>query len=689
MGKGQDPLTSDDNRHIGKVLDNKYELLEVLGSKGAVNVYRGQHVDTNRIVAVEILHDSLVTDSDLVKRFDREARACMAIEHENIVDIFEVGRTSWGAPFMVLEYLEGRSLAELIETQGPLDMETSLDMMAPILHALAAAHDKGFVHRGLTSENVVVIRREDGSRVVKLVDFGRTKFLLDAEAAASPRAPDSRYPTEYAAPEQADPASEADFRCDLFSAGVIYYEMLAGRRPFAGSTAAEREEALSAKTYLTPDETGADFPKRALPIIERALQAQPEKRYGSGVEMLEEILHTTLSEPDDTGGTAQFFFPKNQESGRAKKELEPELELASLDDGDDTKDEELKWGSAYYFEDHTAMYGQKVPRPSLSDVSAKGFIASDAPPAQPIATPARSLELADQEDSPPPQRVVYILYFTLFLLVVAGLLAGGWLLYDGLSRAVSAKAPPGSADSEEAHTIAQASLPTGTEGGEPPSDSDTPPSISPPVQKTAAHADETNTKRRDRPKDTDKETDSAAEARSLEKPAPKKEPLREDAVPDTGLDPDTQAAPNEASQDETYAQMVLRQFRARRDLIEKCQEKHLARRPYTTGGHFTLDITIDRSGRITDFAVVEDTLEDEAAVSCVTKILRPWIYTAPPGPSAVISKTFRFPKPKPTPRKRPTGSPDPASPTPSPTAPAAPAPVPAPDPKPIEDNPFE
>ena len=139
----------DEHDYIGHTLDHKYKLTGKLGSGASATVYYGQHVGTGRKVAVKILHRDLLSNTEVVSRFYQEARSSVAIEHKNIIDVFDVGTTSFGTPYMVMEYLKGETLDETMARTGPVGLEDSLKIVGPVLKALDAAHEKGFVHRDL------------------------------------------------------------------------------------------------------------------------------------------------------------------------------------------------------------------------------------------------------------------------------------------------------------------------------------------------------------------------------------------------------------------------------------------------------------------------------------------------------------------------------------------------------------
>jgi serine/threonine protein kinase len=226
----------------GQVLDGKYRILGEIGSGAMGIVYEAVHVALGRRVAVKTLRTATSADPDLVSRFEREARAASAIGHPHIVDVFDLGRTSDGALFMVMELLAGRTLADWLKESPRLPVATAIDLMAQILSGLGAAHREGIVHRDLKPENIFIIRRDDRPHFVKIVDFGISKILVRAQPEQRIRTAGTAVGTVlgtplYMSPEQIlGQVARIDHRSDIYSAGVVLYEMLCGRTPFDGES---------------------------------------------------------------------------------------------------------------------------------------------------------------------------------------------------------------------------------------------------------------------------------------------------------------------------------------------------------------------------------------------------------------------------------------------------------------------
>jgi len=226
------PLTA---TQVGKVLDGKYRLDAFLSQGGMGAVYRATHVMLNKKVAVKLINPELVTSADIVRRFQREARAATALSHPNIVSVYDLGQTTEGTLYIAMEFVDGPSLKSVIESGGPVPAMRTLTLARQLAGALSLAHRQGIIHRDLKPHNVMLARSHDGQEVAKLVDFGIAKTFDEGTqltvSGFSPGTP------QYMAPEQAE-GRAVDARSDLYSFGVILYEMLTGEVPFNATSTA-------------------------------------------------------------------------------------------------------------------------------------------------------------------------------------------------------------------------------------------------------------------------------------------------------------------------------------------------------------------------------------------------------------------------------------------------------------------
>jgi serine/threonine-protein kinase len=253
------------------------------------SVYLASHVGLGRDVAIKFLHAELLSRDDVVGRFYREAQAAAAIRHKNIIEVFDVGMSPQGEPFLVMEYLEGESLAGLLKRVGPLNLGAVCAVMEPALQALQAAHRKGIVHRDLKPDNIFLAYQQGEPPVVKIIDFGISKFTQGELDKWRTKTGSVMGTPAYMSPEQARGSAGLDHRTDLYSMGTILFEMLTGALPFAGNNFAEYLSAMLIDDPRAPQSLCAGFPSDAEPIVRKALAKSPDQRFQSATEMLEAL----------------------------------------------------------------------------------------------------------------------------------------------------------------------------------------------------------------------------------------------------------------------------------------------------------------------------------------------------------------------------------------------------------------
>jgi serine/threonine-protein kinase len=220
----------------GQIIEGKYRIVRVLGQGGMGAVYEGENVRIARRVAIKVLHASVANKADIVQRFEREAQAAGRIGSEHIVEVLDLGSLPSGERFMVMEFLDGEPLGDRIKGRGRLSALEAATILQQLLDGLAAAHNAGIVHRDLKPDNVFLLRSKAGHRdFVKLVDFGVSKFsAMDAEFSMTRTGAVMGTPF-YMSPEQAR-GQQVDHRSDLYSVGVVAYQMVTGRVPFNADT---------------------------------------------------------------------------------------------------------------------------------------------------------------------------------------------------------------------------------------------------------------------------------------------------------------------------------------------------------------------------------------------------------------------------------------------------------------------
>ncbi len=262
---------------IGHILGDRYRLVSRIGGGGMGTVYLAEHVVLGKRVAVKVLRPEYSRDEELVRRFEQEARSASQIGHENIVDVVDFGRTPAGSLYFVMEALEGESLANLMQREGALPVSRALLVLAQICRALGAAHARGVVHRDLKPENIHLVPRDDGTDLVKVLDFGISKTHGIPDGGRITRAGSIIGTPEYMAPEQGM-ATAVDHRCDVYAFGVLAYEMLTGTLPFQGDTPLGTLLKHQSEPPEPPRRRRRDLPAAAEAMVLKALVKRPEGR---------------------------------------------------------------------------------------------------------------------------------------------------------------------------------------------------------------------------------------------------------------------------------------------------------------------------------------------------------------------------------------------------------------------------
>jgi serine/threonine-protein kinase len=288
------------NKLVGAILARRFRLVRLLGEGGMGSVYAAETVDGpvpmntplpgqappgSRKVAIKILHPEFLTDAEVLSRFLDEARTCQRLIHPNILRVFECAQAEDGSPFLVMELLDGVPLSAYTANGGRVPPTQAVTILQGILAGLAAAHAQGIVHRDLKPENVFLAREPNGQFQVKLLDFGIAKVMDVAGGMGSKTKTGALLGTPaYMSPEQIKNAKDVDARADIWSAGVMGYEMLSGRTAFPAPTEYAR---LAAVLGSTPEPLEKIDPTLApiAPIVLRALEKDRANRFTSALEM--------------------------------------------------------------------------------------------------------------------------------------------------------------------------------------------------------------------------------------------------------------------------------------------------------------------------------------------------------------------------------------------------------------------
>ena len=265
--------------YIGKTLDNRYEILERIGTGGMAVVYKTRDQRLNRLVAVKVLKPDLAQDEDFRRRFNAESQAVAQLSHPNIVSVYDVSRGG-DTEYIVMELIDGITLKQYMEKRGQLNWRESLHFITQIMRGLSHAHSRGIVHRDIKPQNVMVLR--DGS--VKVADFG----IACLENSAQTLTQEALGSVHYISPEQAR-GERTDARSDIYSSGVVMYEMLTGRLPFEGDSAVSVAIQHLSSVPLAPRELKPEIPAQLELICMKAMTPDLRRRYASADAMIADL----------------------------------------------------------------------------------------------------------------------------------------------------------------------------------------------------------------------------------------------------------------------------------------------------------------------------------------------------------------------------------------------------------------
>ncbi len=299
-----DRRLSDSNQTwLGKVVDGRYRVLDVIGRGGMGVVYRVEHLRMGKMAAMKVLHRDLAQDPDIVARFEREATAVSRLNHPHTVQVFDFGNAQ-GALYLIMELIRGQDLAHLLDRDGPMPWSRAAPLFVQICGALQEAHELGIIHRDLKPENVLITRTSRGHDYAKVLDFGLAK--LDRAREAPPRRETERQAivgTPYfMSPEQIR-GDEVDARTDIYSLGALMFELLTGTHLYSGSTAVG---VLTKHLTGEPDAPSMRAPKMGIPpevdhIVKKALARDPEARWKTAAVLAEAIDEIYAETVESTG----------------------------------------------------------------------------------------------------------------------------------------------------------------------------------------------------------------------------------------------------------------------------------------------------------------------------------------------------------------------------------------------------
>jgi serine/threonine-protein kinase len=304
----------------GETLAGKYLVTRVIAEGGMGIVVAARHLKLDQQVALKFMLPELLRSPEAAGRFLREARAAVMLQSEHVARILDIAELETGLPYIVMELLEGSDLGGVIYASAPLSVDDAIDYVLQACEAIAEAHALGIVHRDLKPENLFVTRRRDGAAWIKVLDFGISKVIPGLESRQSGARVTTREsmgsPT-YMSPEQMRCTRDVDGRADIWSLGIILYELLTGRQPFTGRSIAEI--CLAVTQAPLPPMARADLPEGLAAVVEKCLAKEPEERYLTVADLVralapfaprrsqasvDEVLRGTQGRPEDATATA-------------------------------------------------------------------------------------------------------------------------------------------------------------------------------------------------------------------------------------------------------------------------------------------------------------------------------------------------------------------------------------------------
>ena len=289
----------------GQKINDRYEIIRNIGEGGMANVYLAYDIILNRNVAVKVLRGDLADDEKFVRRFQREANSASSLHHPNIVEMYDVGEDE-GKYYIVMEYLDGRTLKSLVKRRGALTVLEVVDIMTQLTSAIACAHDKYIIHRDIKPQNVMIL--EDGK--VKITDFGIAMALNSQDLTQTNSVMGS---VHYLAPEQAS-GGASTIKCDIYSLGILMFELLTGKVPFKGENAVE----IAIKHMKDPIPSVRSFndeiPQSIENVVLKACAKNPKNRYDSVNEMYNDIVHA-LDEEHRSDQRLIYKYPEQDNEG--------------------------------------------------------------------------------------------------------------------------------------------------------------------------------------------------------------------------------------------------------------------------------------------------------------------------------------------------------------------------------------
>ena len=326
----------------GQKINDRYEIIRAIGEGGMANVYLGYDTILDRNVAIKVLRGDLSNDEKFVRRFQREALSASSLAHQNIVEMYDVGEDD-GVYYIVMEYVDGKTLKQLLKKRGTLTLSEAIDIMSQLTDGMAHAHDSYIIHRDLKPHNIMI--KDDGQ--IKITDFGIAMALNSTQLTQTNSVMGS---VHYLPPEQAS-GKGCTIKSDIYSMGIIFYELLTGSLPFRGDNAVEIALKHMREPLPSLRDTNNAIPQSIENIIRKSTAKNPKNRYDSARSMHEDLL-TALNDERMDEEVYQYKYPEN----------ESEAKRAKAKENDNKEDKESK---------------QEKKEEIISDLSADDFTDSE------------------------------------------------------------------------------------------------------------------------------------------------------------------------------------------------------------------------------------------------------------------------------------------------------------------------
>ena len=320
----------------GQKINDRYEVIRSIGEGGMANVYLGYDTILDRNVAIKVLRGDLSNDEKFVRRFQREALSASSLAHPNIVEMYDVGEDD-GTYYIVMEYVDGKTLKQLLKKRGTLTLSEAIDIMSQLTDGMAHAHDSYIIHRDLKPQNIMI--KDDGQ--IKITDFGIAMALNSTQLTQTNSVMGS---VHYLPPEQAS-GKGCTIKSDIYSMGIIFYELLTGSLPFRGDNAVEIALKHMREPLPSLREENPAIPQSIENIIRKATAKNPKNRYENARSMHEDLL-TALDDDRMNEPVYQYKYPENENEGKRSKKEKEKAEDKEIDAkieaiGEDTQTEEV------------------------------------------------------------------------------------------------------------------------------------------------------------------------------------------------------------------------------------------------------------------------------------------------------------------------------------------------------------